>query len=79
MAKVTITVEDDDAAGMVNIRIESEPGWPGPAAEDQTMTAAQHLGLIGMEAITKAAKGGEKEEEFDLPQPLLVDPSAPLV
>ena len=79
MAKVTITIEDDDVEGMINIRIESDPAWPGPAAEDQTMTAAQHLGLVGMEALAKAAKGGEKEESFDLPQPLLVDPDAPLV
>jgi len=72
MAKVTITIEDDNDAGMINVRIESDPAWPGPAAKDQTMTAAQHLGLVGMEAITKAAKGGE-EEPFDLPQPLLVE------
>lgn len=79
MAKVIITIEDDDDAGMISIRIESDPAWPGPAAEDQTMTAAQHLGLVGMEAISKAAKGGDKDEAFDLPQPLLVDPDAPLV
>ena len=78
MAKVTITIEDDDEKGMVNIRIESDPGWPGPAAEDQSMTSAQHLGLVGMEAITKAGKSEPEEPEFDLPRPLIVGVDEPL-
>jgi hypothetical protein len=51
MAKVTITVEDDPDGKHVNIRIESDPPWPGPAAEDQSMTCAQNLGLAIMEKM----------------------------
>ena len=62
MAEVTITIKDEGRG--VNIKIESNPPFPGPAAEDQTMTNAQYLGWVAMDAIAKACKsdGGEEEE-----------------
>ena len=54
MAKVIITIEDKGQG--INVKIESDPAFPGPAAKDQAMTNAQHLGLIAMEAICDACK-----------------------
>lgn len=61
MAQVIITATDN-ADGTVSLKIESEPAFPGPAAKDPAHTAAQYLGLIGMEAMMKAA-GGESAED----------------
>jgi len=44
VAKVTITIEDGEN-DRVTMQIESDPPWPGPAAEDQSMTPAQGAGL----------------------------------
>ena len=52
MATVTITITDKGKG--ISLKIASDPGFPGPAAKDQTVTGAQHLGLIGMDAISKA-------------------------
>lgn len=51
MAKVVITIEDNEAGNII-FRIESTPPFPGPAAgkEHQT-TAAQRLGMTLLEVV----------------------------
>ncbi len=58
MAQVTITIEDDD--GGINIRCESNPPWPGPAKEDQSLTYAQSVGLDFIEHL-KGTQGTPTE------------------
>ena len=58
MAIVTITITDKPK-GKLTIKIASDPAFPGPAAENQTMTPAQQLGLIGVEAIGEICKTGK--------------------
>lgn len=54
MAKVTVTFEDiEGQEGGVNVRIESEPGFPGPAAEDQMLSSAQMMGLRMTEILAE--------------------------
>lgn len=60
MATVTITIKDEGRG--LNIKLESDPPFPGPAAEDQTATNAQHLGFVGLNAITNACKSEGVEE-----------------
>lgn len=58
MAKLVITIEDTKSAsgkGDITMRIESEPGFPGPAAADQTLTPAQELALSVMEVARRSA------------------------
>lgn len=50
MAKVVISIEDN-ANGNITFKIESEPAFPGPAAKEQTMTAAQRLGMTLLEVV----------------------------
>lgn len=54
MAKVTITIEDEnDAVSMV---VNSDPPFPGPANTDQTCTNAQVLGVVAFDAINKISE-----------------------
>lgn len=65
MAKVTITVEDNETSG-IHLTIESDPAFPGPANKDQSYTNAQYLGMVAMTAMNKACgAGGDDEEEGD--------------
>lgn len=51
MAKVSITIEDNEA-GNVSFTIESEPAFPGPAAPKGTeLTPAQRMGLTLLEVV----------------------------
>jgi hypothetical protein len=66
MAKVIITIEDTNKKeNQINIRIESDPAFPGPAAKDQTLTHAQECGLIAMQAIVdpKSVEIADNDEE----------------
>lgn len=63
MATVTITLTDEGSS--LNIKIESDPSFPGPANKDQTMTNAQHLGLHALDAINKACVGGDDDDFGD--------------
>jgi hypothetical protein len=66
MAKVTITIEDTEKTG-IHLTIESDPPFPGPAAEDQTQTNAQYLGCVAMDAMSKACghdDGSDEEEDL---------------
>lgn len=71
MATVTITIsdegEEDGSEGntTVNIKLESEPAFPGPAADDQTVTAAQNLGLNAWQAIAKMAAGKKGDIQLE--------------
>jgi len=58
MATVTLTITDKPG-GKLTIKIASDPAFPGPAAKDQTTTAAQHVGLLGLEAIGEICKSGK--------------------
>ena len=69
-ATVTFTITDKpetpEEEGTINFRIESDPPWPGPAAKDQTLTAAQACGLRLMEALPelmKAMRGLQEEKK----------------
>jgi len=62
MATVTITITDVGTG--ISVNLESEPGFPGPAAKDQAMTNAQHLGFVALEVINKTC-GIQTEEEAD--------------
>lgn len=62
MAKVTITIEDGDKEDSVTMKIESDPAWPGPAAEDQTMTPAQAAGLRFFDWMQKEHPDEEPDE-----------------
>lgn len=59
MAKVTLVLEDE-AAGTVNIKMESEPAWPGPAAKDQSMTTAQLMGIRFLDWLRSQSKTPSK-------------------
>jgi hypothetical protein len=64
MAKVTITIEDgDENENSVTMRIESDPAWPGPAAEDQSMTPAQSAGLRFFDWMRKEHPDEEPDVE----------------
>lgn len=69
MATVTITISDEgvesDGKNTVTIKLESEPAFPGPAADDQTVTAAQNLGLNAWQAIAKMAAGKKGDIELE--------------
>jgi hypothetical protein len=54
MATVIITITDKGKG--LNLKIESDPAFPGPAAKDQTTTQAQQLGMFAMEAMAEACK-----------------------
>lgn len=65
MAKVTITIEDNETSG-IHLVIESDPAFPGPAKKDQEYTNAQYLGMVAMDAMSKkCGVGGDNEEEDD--------------
>lgn len=54
MAKVTITFEDMDDG--VQVKIESDPSFPGPAAtpeQQEAMTDAQQMGIRMTELLTE--------------------------
>jgi len=68
MAKVTITFEDIDEG--VRVNIESEPGFPGPAAsqeEQDSLTDAQQMGLRMTHLLTEemASQEGHHHEHDD--------------
>jgi hypothetical protein len=69
MAKVTITISDEgeeaDGKNTVTIKLESDPAFPGPAAEDQTITSAQNLGLNAWQAIAEMAAGKKGNVELE--------------
>lgn len=54
MATVTITLTDKGKG--LKLKIASDPAFPGPKAEDQTMTTAQQLGLYLMEQAGEVCK-----------------------
>lgn len=54
MATVTITLTDD--ADTLHVVIESEPPFPGPASDDESLTAAQGWGLELIEHLNKELK-----------------------
>lgn len=58
MATVTITITDKPG-GKLTLKIASDPAFPGPAAENQITSAAQHVGLLGFEAIGEICKSGK--------------------
>ncbi len=60
MAKVTIQI-DDTEDGAINVEIRSEPGFPGGAAEDQTLTNAQMAGLQYMQYVHSEATAAVHE------------------
>lgn len=73
MAKVTIIIEDNEDQTGISVQVTSNPPFPGPAAEDQTATSAQHLGAYCMEAIAKATGGrrdpdAPEDEDEDAPE-----------
>jgi hypothetical protein len=49
-AKVVVTFTDDDDGG-TKVKVESDPPFPGPAAEDQTMTPAQSMAVLFFEYL----------------------------
>lgn len=54
----TVTITLSDAGGTdVDVKFECEPGWPGPAAEDQTLSPAQQLGLEIMDKMKEITGG----------------------
>jgi len=59
MAKVTITFEDIDDG--VRVKAESEPPFPGPAAQDQTLTEAQEMGIRMTQMLTEELQRQEQE------------------
>ena len=63
MAKVTITLTDN--ADKLNVRIESDPPFPGPVAECQDTTCAQNAGMFMLEALTKQMKKSKDEDDED--------------
>lgn len=69
MAKVTITFEDIDEG--VRVNIESEPGFPGPAASQEvqdSLTDAQQMGLRMTHLLTEemaSQEGHHHEHEHD--------------
>ena len=52
MATVTITITDEGKG--ISVKMESDPGFPGPDAKDQTTTNAQKLAFVAMEAVNEA-------------------------
>ena len=66
MAIINLSIKDsvseETGESMVEIKMESEPAWPGPAAEDQSMTSAQALGLEFLELLTKHIGKKKKAE-----------------
>lgn len=60
MAKCVITITDGDA-GSLDMTASSDPAWPGPAAEDQTLTAAQQVTLALMSYAGQVIRGGAEE------------------
>lgn len=61
MAKVTITFEDHE--GGVEVKVGSDPAWPGPAAENQSLTEAQMMGLRVVEILNQLQEAEEDEDE----------------
>lgn len=58
MATVTITLSDHDERGL-EVSVESDPPFPGPAAIDKTCTLAQGWALRLLEVLTDESQGGE--------------------
>lgn len=54
MATVKIILTDE--RNNLNLSMESEPGFPGPAAENQDLTNAQFIALEAVHKITDALK-----------------------
>lgn len=50
MPTVTLTITDGEDEEM-SFKVASEPGFPGPAARDQTLSPAQALALAIMHKI----------------------------
>lgn len=61
MAEVRLTLKDVRGR-QAAIRVESIPPWPGPAAEDQTMTPARWMGLEFMEWLQTRHGNRERQE-----------------
>jgi hypothetical protein len=74
MAKVTITLVDENDKGTITVKIESDPGFPGPAAppEEQSVTVAQSLGLQLMEHLNNIIKG-QGDNHDNEPEPAIVE------
>jgi len=57
MARVTITLEDETNGNGIKLKVESDPAFPGTAAENPTYTQAQKMALSWAAAIVDASKG----------------------
>ena len=54
MAKVVITIEDEDD-GQVSINCEAEPPFPGPSTKGQAFTSEAHrIGITLMRTFSRA-------------------------
>ena len=60
MAKVIITIEDVDE-DKLDVTMDSDPGFPGPAAEDSEYSIAQSYALLLIEHLTEAIKEAGEE------------------
>jgi hypothetical protein len=69
MAKVTVIFEDIDEG--VSVKVESEPGFPGPAAspeEKNSLTDAQQMGLRMTHLLTEemaSQEGHDHDHDHD--------------
>ena len=55
MAKVTLVFKDEPD-GKLNATLESDPPFPGPAAEDTELTFAQQAGWCALDAVINEMK-----------------------
>ncbi|MHB8772993.1 MAG: hypothetical protein ACYC7J_18515 [Syntrophales bacterium] len=54
MAKVLITITDEEKDGDVHVEIESDP--PFPMKEEESLTTAQRCGLMFLELLVSKKK-----------------------
>lgn len=64
MAKVTITFEDIDEG--VRVNVESEPGFPGPANQEEAeFTDAQQMGLRMVDLLNDEVASQNHDHDHD--------------
>jgi hypothetical protein len=61
MATVTITFTDKKKKGSIDIKIESNPPFLGPAAEDKTYTPSQQVAMRVLTYLSKLESGEDNE------------------
>lgn len=65
MAKVTLKLVDEPN-NQLGIEMESDPAFPGPAAEDQTLTNAQYAVMSSVTKLVDAiGEATRLEDEED--------------